>query len=97
MVGWSLLHYYLIPIYTEAPYVLSDTGLQHEEDVTIVIGVAAMCIDPRDNTVNLVASEGPTATLMARRPTSPQGQPCLNTSTTLLSRMDRDEVGHYLV
>ena len=33
--------------------------------MTRVIGVAAMCIDPRDNTVDLAASEGPTATLMA--------------------------------
>ena len=60
-------HYYLTPVYTEAPYILSDAGLQHEEDVTTVIGVAAMCVDPRDNTVNLAASKGPTATLMARR------------------------------
>ena len=61
------LHYYLTPVYTEAPYILSDAGLQREEDVTIVIGVAAMHVDPRDNTVDLVASEGPTATLMACR------------------------------
>ena len=60
-------HYYLTPIYTEAPYILSDAGLQCEEDVTTVIGVAMMRIDPRDNTVDLVASEGPTATLMACR------------------------------
>ena len=57
-------HYYLTPIYTEAPYILSDTGLQREEDVTRVIGVAAMRVDPTDNTVNLAASEGPTSTLM---------------------------------
>ena len=59
-------HYYLTPVYTEALYILSDAGLQREEDVTTVIGVAMMHIDPRDNTVDLVASEGPTATLMAR-------------------------------
>ena len=60
-------HYYLTPVYTEAPYVLSDAGLQHEEDVTTVIGVAAMCVNPKDNTVDLTVSEGPTASLMARR------------------------------
>ena len=60
-------HYYLTPVYTEAPYILSDTGLQREEDVTTVIGVATMRVDPRDNTVDLAASEGPTATLMAHR------------------------------
>ena len=57
-------HYYLTPIHTEAPYILSDMGLQDEEGVTTVIGVAAVRIDPTDNTVNLVASEGPTSTLM---------------------------------
>ena len=33
----------------------------------MVIGVAAMCVDPMDNTVDLAASEGPTSTLMVRR------------------------------
>ena len=60
----ELPHYYLTPISTEAPYILSDAGLQHKEDVTRVIGVAAMRIDPADNTVDLAASEGPTSTLM---------------------------------
>ena len=60
-------HYYLTPVSTEAPYILSDVGLQREDDVTRVIGVAMMCVDPADNTVNLAASEGPTSTLMARR------------------------------
>ena len=59
-------HYYLTPIYTEALYILSDAGLQCEQDVTTVIGVAAMRIDPMDNTIDLAASEGPTATLMVR-------------------------------
>ena len=62
----ELPHYFLTPVYTEAPYILSDAGLQHEEDVTRVIGVAAMRIDPTDNTVDLAASEGPTSTLMVR-------------------------------
>ena len=57
-------HYYLTPIYTEAPYILSDAGLQDEEGATTVIGVATMRIDPTDNTVNLAASKGPTSTLM---------------------------------
>ena len=58
-------YYYLTPVSTEAPYILSDAGLQHEQDVTRVIGVAAMRVDPADNTVDLAASEGPTSTLMA--------------------------------
>ena len=57
--------YYLTPIYAEASYILSDAGLQVEEDATTVIGVAAVCIDPTDNTVDLVASEGPSSTLVA--------------------------------
>ena len=60
----ELPHYYLTPIYTEAPYILSDAGLQDEEGTTTVIGVAVMRIDPVDNTVNLAVSEGLTSTLM---------------------------------
>ena len=60
----ELPHYYLTPIYTEAPYILSDAGLQTEEDGATVIGVAVMGIDLMDNMVNLAASEGPTSTLM---------------------------------
>ena len=60
-------YYYLTPVSTEAPYILSDVGLQSKDDVTRVIGVAAMRVNPADNTVDLVASEGPTSTLMARR------------------------------
>ena len=58
-------YYYLTPVSTEAPYILSDIGLQREDDMTRVIGVAVMHVDPADNTVDLVASEGPTSTLMA--------------------------------
>ena len=59
-------YYYLTPVSTEAPYTLSDIGLQRKDDVTRVIGVAVMRVDPADNTVDLAASEGPTSTLMAR-------------------------------
>ena len=58
-------HYYLTPVYTEAPYILSGAGLQTEEGAATVIGVAAMGVDLTDNTVNLAACEGPTSTLMA--------------------------------
>ena len=60
-------YYYLTPVSTEAPYILSDVGLQSKDDVTRVIGVAAMRINPADNTIDLAASKGPTSTLMARR------------------------------
>ena len=60
-------YYHLTPVSTEAPYILSDAGLQHKEDGTRVIGMAVMCVDPADNTVDLAASKGPTSTLMARR------------------------------
>ena len=60
-------YYYLTPVSTEAPYILSDIGLQREDDVTRVIGVAAMHVDPADNTVDLAASKGSTSTLMAHR------------------------------
>ena len=57
-------HYYLTPVYTEAPYILSDAGLQAEDGRATVIGVTTVGIDLTDNTVNLVASGGPTSTLM---------------------------------
>ena len=60
-------YYFLTPVSTEAPYILSDIGLQNKDDVTRVIGVAAMRVNPADNTVDLTASEGPTSTLMACR------------------------------
>ena len=60
-------HYYLTPVYTEAPYILSDAGLQAEDGSAMVIGVAMVGIDLKDNTVNLATSEGPTSTLMIRR------------------------------
>ena len=59
-------YYYLTPVSTEAPYILSDAGLQHKEDETRVIGAAVMRVDPADNTVDLAASEGSTSTLMVR-------------------------------
>ena len=60
-------YYYLTPVSTEASHILSDAGVQRKEGGTRVIGVATMHVDPVDNTVDLVASEGPTSTLMARR------------------------------
>ena len=57
-------HYYLTPVYTEAPYILSDAGLQAEDGRVTVIGVTTVGVDLTDNAVNLVASEGPTTTLM---------------------------------
>ena len=87
-------HYYLTPIYAEAPYILSDTGLQGEEGVTTVIGVATMRVDPTDNTVNLMASEGPTSTLMVCHLLHLKVQPGSSASTALLSCVDQDEEGH---
>ena len=60
-------HYYLTPVYTEAPYILSDAGLQAEDGSATVIGVAMVGIDLKDNMVNLATSEGPTSTLMICR------------------------------
>ena len=62
--GLDVPHYYLTPVYTEAPYILSDAGLQAEDGRAMVIGVTTVGIDLTDNMVNLAASEGPTSTLM---------------------------------
>ena len=90
----ELPHYYLTPIYTEAPYILSDAGLQCEEDVARVIGVAAMRVDPTDNTVDLVASEGPTSTLMVYRLLHLKDSLVLIPPQLSCPTCDQDEEGH---
>ena len=60
--GLEMPHYYLTPVYIEAPYILSDAGLQAADGSAMVIGVATVGIDLKDNTVDLAASEGPTST-----------------------------------
>ena len=62
--GLEMPHYYLTPVYTEAPYILSDAGLQATDGSAMAIGVATVGINPLDNTVNLAASKGPTSTLL---------------------------------
>ena len=62
--GLKVAHYYLTPVYTEALYILSDVGLQAPDGSATVIGVATVGIAPKDNTVDLAASEGPLSTLV---------------------------------
>ena len=62
--GLKVAHYYLTPVYTEAPYILSDVGLQTADGSAMVIGVATVGIAPKDNTVNLATSEGPFSVLV---------------------------------
>ena len=62
--GLEAAHYYLTPVYMEAPYLLSDARLQAADGTAMVIGVATLSVNPKDNTVNLTASEGATSTLV---------------------------------
>ena len=62
--GLDAPHYYLTPVYMEAPYILSDAGLQAADGSAMVIGVAMVGVDLKDNMVNLATSEGPTSTLV---------------------------------
>ena len=62
--GLEAAHYYLTPVYMEAPYLLSDVGLQAEDGTAMAIGVTALGVNPRDNAVNLTASEGAMSTLV---------------------------------
>ena len=62
--GLKAAHYYLTPVYTEAPYILSDAGLQAADGSAMIIGVATVGIVPKDNTVNLTTSEGAVSTLV---------------------------------
>ena len=65
--GLEAAHYYLTPVYMEAPYLLSDVGLQVEDGTAMAIGAATLGVNPRDNTVNLTASEGAMSTLVLCR------------------------------
>ena len=62
--GLKVAYYYLTPVYTEAPYILSDAGLQATDGSATIIGVAMVGIVPKDNTVNLTTSEGALSTLV---------------------------------
>ena len=62
--GLEAPHYYLTPVYTEAPYVLSDARLQAGDGTATTMGVAAFGVSPRDNTVNLSVSKGAMSNLM---------------------------------
>ena len=64
--GLKAAHYYLTPVYTEAPYILSDAGLQATDGSAMIIGVATVGV-PKDNTVNLNASERALSTLVICR------------------------------
>ena len=62
--GLKAAYYYLTPVYTEAPYILSDVGLQAADGSATVIGVAMVGVAPKDNTVDLAATEGPLSALV---------------------------------
>ena len=62
--GLEAAHYYLTPVYMEAPYLLSDAGLQAADGTAMVIGVATLGVNPKDNAVNLTVSEGAASTLV---------------------------------
>ena len=91
--GLETPHYYLTPVHTEAPYILLDAGLQATDGSAMVIGVAVVGIDLKDNTVDLAASEGPTSTLMIHHTPSSQNKPCFGAPRALLSHVDWDEEG----
>ena len=62
--GLEAAHYYLTPVYMEAPYILSDAGLQGADGTATIIGVATLGVNPKNNAVNLTVSEGATSTLV---------------------------------
>ena len=64
---------------------------------TRVIGVAMMCVDPVDNTIDLVASEGPTSTLMAHRLLHLKDSLVLIPPQLSCPHVDRDEESHHPV
>ena len=88
--GLDMPHYYLTPVYTEAPYILSDAGLQAADGSAMVIGVATVGINLKDNTVDLAASEVTNIYSADTLPPAPQDKPCFGTTTALLSHMDQE-------
>ena len=62
--GLEAAYYYLIPVYMDTPYILSDAGLQAADGTATVIGVATFGVNPKDNAVNLTPSEGAMSTLV---------------------------------
>ena len=62
--GLEETYYYLTPRYVEAPYLLSNVGMEVPNEDTTPIGVAAFRIDEKSNKIDLSASQGSTATLM---------------------------------
>ena len=62
--GLEEAYYYLTPRYVEAPYLLSDVGIEVPDEDTAPIGVAAFRIDAKSNKIDLSTSQGLTATLM---------------------------------
>ena len=95
--GLEAAHYYLTPVYTEVPYILSDAGLQGANGTATIIGVAALGVNPKDNAVNLTVSEGATSTLVIRCPPPPYNKPCFDSPSALSSHMDWDGEGKDLV
>ena len=95
--GLKAAHYYLTPVYTEAPYILSDAGLQAADGSATIIGVATLGINPKDNTVNLTISEGGNIYFDDTLPPPPYNKPCFDSPSALSSCMDQDEEGEGLV
>ena len=56
--GLEAAHYYITPVYMEAPYILSDAGLQGADGTATIIGVAILGVNPKDNAVNLTVLRG---------------------------------------
>ena len=62
--GMEACHYFLTPVYMEAPFLLSDVGLHSEDGSALPIGVAAFAVNPRDNAVNLSIWQGAMSNLI---------------------------------
>ena len=95
--GLEAAHYYLTPVYMEAPYILSDAGLQEPDGTATIIGVAVLGVNPKDNAVNLSVSEGATSTLVICCLLHLTTRPHFDSPSALLSHMDQDEEGEDLV
>ena len=93
--GLKAAHYYLTPVYTEAPYILSDAGLQAADGSATIIGVATVGVVPKDNS-QPDHLRGGSIYFGDTLPPSSYNEPHFGSSSALLSCMDWDEEGEGL-
>ena len=96
-IGLKAAHYYLTPVYTEAPYILSDARLQAADSSATIIGIATLGINPKGQHSQPDHLRGGNIYFGDMLPPPPYNEPHFNSPSALTSCMDQDEEGKGLV